>query len=145
MSRSAFDLSPDTRQRWFQLQEGARLAGAPVVLVSTLRTHAEQHALWLIGRPEHGGSAGAIVTNADAYHSWHETGRAFDVAFFLSPSGKLTYDGPWDDLAAIAANYGLEWGGSWKTLGDRDHFQYVPAGLTLAEAMTEQDRRLGVA
>lgn len=131
-------LEPETRARVLQFLEASRIAGIPLVPTSGLRTHAQQHALWLQGR----GTPGPMVTMADQYHSWHETGRAVDVVGLLTPSGKHTYDIPWEEVAAIAANFGLEWGGSFKHLSDRDHFQYAPAGLTLAAALAEQDARV---
>jgi peptidoglycan L-alanyl-D-glutamate endopeptidase CwlK len=136
MSREINDLEPETRVRAGQVLAWCWSHGIAAFLTSTLRTHADQESLWLQGRE----TPGPVVTNAPPYHSWHETGRAFDLAALITPSRKATWDLPWEAIAAYAESIGLEWGGRWTRFGDRDHFQFT-AGLLLAEAMKEQDER----
>mgnify|MGYP006352692305 CR=1 FL=1 len=136
MSRRIEDLEPQTRVKCHALLNWCYSQGINVFLTSTKRTHDEQHKLFCIGRF---GDKKKIVTNADSYHSWHETGRAFDLAFHDGKGG-ATWVGPWEKIADHAKTLGLEWGGGWKRLADRDHFQYT-GRLTLTAALLEEDRR----
>jgi peptidoglycan L-alanyl-D-glutamate endopeptidase CwlK len=131
MSRLIEDLEPETQVKCAEL-----LSKFPIFLTSTKRTHDEQHQLWCIGRF---GDKRKKVTNAKAYQSWHETGRAFDIAFHDGKGG-ATWEGPWEEVAQYAKTLGLEWGGDWKKFPDKPHFQYT-GGLTLLAAMLEEDRR----
>lgn len=135
MSRKIEDLEPETRKRCKLLMDWCYSQGYNVFLTSTKRTHEEQQALYDQGRYK----PGKIVTNAKAGQSWHETGRAFDFAFHDGKGG-ATWVGPWEKIATYAATLGLQWGGNFKRLGDRDHFQYT-AGLTLADAIKLEDQR----
>lgn len=58
------------------------------------------------------------VTNAKAGQSLHNYGVAFDVCFT-----KTGYKGNWDKIGAIGKKLGLEWGGDFKSIKDRPHFQ----------------------
>jgi len=62
----------------------------------------------------------------------HNFGVAYDVGVF-STTGKYIDDGPqYSTLGTIGKNLGLEWGGDWKNIVDRPHFQY-PTGMTLQQ------------
>ena len=51
----------------------------------------------------------------------------------FSTTGKYIDDGPqYSTLGTIGKNLGLEWGGDWKNIVDRPHFQY-PTGMTLQQ------------
>lgn len=58
---------------------------------------------------------GKIVTNAKAGQSYHNWGLAHDISF---PKGNHA------EAARIAKQYGIEWGGDWKSFPDPPHFQY---------------------
>lgn len=65
------------------------------------------------------------MTNAKGceYQSMHQWGVAFD---FFRADGKGTYnndDGFFERVGKIGAEIGLEWGGTWKTIVDKPHFQ----------------------
>ncbi|HKQ57533.1 MAG TPA: M15 family metallopeptidase [Candidatus Eisenbacteria bacterium] len=140
MSRSLDDLDPDVRRMAVTLIEEAKRVGIELIVTQTRRTMAEQAALYAKGRT----APGPIVTYAPPGYSWHEFGRAFDVAIKRYPNdptpGNL-YDGPWQMVGNLGEQAGLEWGGRWKH-PDRPHFQHT-SGLTLA-FMREHARR-GVA
>lgn len=128
MSRSLGDLLPAFRDKVLALMDAAEKAGIPVMPVQTLRTIAEQDALFAQGRT----LPGKIVTHARGGQSFHNFGQAVDLVFTDSVTGKLDWDGPWKDLGPLGEAIGLVWGGRWpqgKT--DLDHFQV--AG-TLEEA-----------
>jgi len=117
------DLEPDTQARCRELL--ARYPG--LIVVSTLRTFEEQAAIYAKGRTR----PGPIVTNAKPGYSWHNFGRAFDVAF-RTPTGGVKFSGPWQSVGKIARELGLICGMDWVKFPDKGHFEYQ-GGHTLAE------------
>lgn len=98
-------------------------AGLQVGIGECLRTVAEQDALYSQGRTE----PGQIVTNARGidYESQHQWGIAFD--FYQDIAGNA-YPDPspfWGQVADIAIQHGLAWGGNWSDFVDRPHL-YLP-------------------
>jgi peptidoglycan L-alanyl-D-glutamate endopeptidase CwlK len=107
-------------------------AGVLLRPTQTLRTYAEQDALYAQGRT----LPGNIVTHAPSGYSYHNFARAFDVA----QVGKDPYpdsDDFWNFVGDIGEQVGLEWGGRWKH-PDRPHFQHTE-GLTLAQLRAQQE------
>lgn len=127
MSRLLTDLHPGVQDLCAKLLRAATAQGFPLVLVQTYRSFEEQECLYAKGRNR----PGPIVTNARGGDSWHNYRRAFDVCF-LRPLGKISWDGPWEELGELAEGLGLEWGGRWHQ-PDRPHFEYHP-DLTLLQA-----------
>lgn len=99
----------------------------------TLRTFAEQDALYAQGRTK----AGAKVTNARGGQSYHNFGMAIDIVLLVDKDKngsfetaswdiKTDFDGDgkadWMEIVAIFKRYGFEWGGDWK-FNDAPHFQ----------------------
>lgn len=125
MSREISLLEPETRDLCEKFLNAALAHGQQLVVTQTLRSYEEQAKLYAEGRS----MAGAIVTNAPPGYSWHNFGRAFDVAFRVGVHG-VTYHGPWERMGLLAEQLGLEWGGRWGT-PDVDHFEYR-GGFTLA-------------
>src|SRR6266849_4742595 len=129
MSRAIEDLEPDTRAKCVALLQACSNAGFPLLVVATYRSFEEQEALYAKGRSR----PGPMVTHARAGDSWHNYRRAFDVCFLLS-DGKISWTGPWSDVAEIGRSIGLTWGGDWQAgKQDRPHFEYHP-GMSLEEA-----------
>jgi D-alanyl-D-alanine dipeptidase len=90
-------------------------------------TEAQQH-LYEQGRTR----PGKIVTHAPGGSSYHNYGLAVDLAV-LSPDGaQVQWDYDMATLTPMAQKYGLEWGGDWKSIKDRPHFQ-KSFGLTVHE------------
>lgn len=92
----------------------------------TLRTFAEQDALYAIGRTK----PGKKVTNAKGGQSYHNYGLALDIVII---NGKIAewdtkkdYDkdgrADWMEIVSIFKRYGWEWGGDWG-FKDYPHFQ----------------------
>jgi peptidoglycan LD-endopeptidase CwlK len=98
-------------------------AGTYLLVVSGLRTAAEQNALYAQGRT----TPGHIVTNAKAGQSMHNYGLAVDVVPYLSgQTGALNWNpgtGQYAAMVAALKSEGLSWGGDWVTFKDEDHFQ----------------------
>jgi peptidoglycan L-alanyl-D-glutamate endopeptidase CwlK len=99
----------------------------------TLRTFAEQDALFAQGRTK----PGSIVTNARSGRSWHNYGMAIDIVLLIDKNRdgvfesaswdtKADFDGDgrrdWIEIVNIFQEYGWEWGGNWRFV-DAPHFQ----------------------
>jgi peptidoglycan L-alanyl-D-glutamate endopeptidase CwlK len=111
----------------------------------TLRTFAEQDALFAQGRTK----PGAIVTKAKGGQSYHNYGLAIDIVLLVDKDKngtfetaswdlKTDFDGDgksdWQEVVAIFKRYGYEWGGDWKFV-DAPHFQKA-LGKSIAELQT---------
>jgi peptidoglycan L-alanyl-D-glutamate endopeptidase CwlK len=100
-----------------------------------LRTYAEQEALYEQGRSE----PGSIVTNAPGGYSNHNFGMAVDCyPFTAGDAGALDWNGSDPEFLAMVAALkaqGLVWGGDWKSITDKPHFQLagVPVSPTPAD------------
>lgn len=91
----------------------------------TLRTFAEQDALFAQGRTK----PGAVVTKARGGQSYHNYGLAIDVVLLIDKDGNGTYEtaswdtrgdfdgdkqADWMEIVNIFKQFGWEWGGDWK-------------------------------
>lgn len=131
-SRSLDDLAPPVKAAALRMLELCRahpVRGAPleVLIYCTLRSNAEQAALYEQGRTK----PGQVVTNARAGESLHnpdKAGKAWAFDCVPMSAGKLL----WNDLQAIEAmgelgkRAGLEWAGDWHGFKERVHFQIRP-------------------
>lgn len=73
------------------------------------------------------------ITNARPGYSYHNFGLAFDVVPIIG--GKATYNlapGVWERIAAVAKRFGFIWGGSFKSIVDKPHFE-MHVGKDLAQ------------
>ena len=127
-------LDPEVQPLAIEFLKRCKKAGYRVIITQTLRTFEEQDELYKIGRQGIPGEK--PVTNARGGYSWHNFGRAFDIAFLVrTPEGRwrISWDEdlPWEEVGKIGESIGLEWGGRWK-FQDKPHFQYR-GGHTLAE------------
>jgi LysM repeat protein/GH24 family phage-related lysozyme (muramidase) len=116
-----------------------------------IRTFEEQDALYAKGRTQQG----KIVTHARGGYSNHNYGLAVDVVPMVN--GKPDWgvaEEVWKAIGEAGQGAGLEWGGTWKKLVDKPHFQ-LPVGLAVDKCLTlyrqgglsavwaEADKRLG--
>ncbi len=94
--------------------------GLNVRIISGTRIYAEQNALYKKGRF---GNRGPVVTNARGGFSNHNFGIARDIGIF-TPSGGYKADGPeYEKAAQKGLSPEIEWGGNWKKLVDKSHYQ----------------------
>lgn len=124
------DLVPDLAMRATHLLNRSEIRGHRLVVTQGLRTYQEQDALYAQGRTK----PGKVVTWARGGESWHNFGRALDVAFLVDGSPSWNEGLPWESVGMVGEAVGLEWGG--RNRGgkiDRPHFQFRD-GLTLAQA-----------
>jgi peptidoglycan L-alanyl-D-glutamate endopeptidase CwlK len=164
VSANLLDLEPETRAMAQAAFATWAREGLLLRATQTLRTYAEQDAIYAKGRTKSGepcwhrgemrprpvGSCadhrlGASVTNARGGYSWHCFGRAFDVAEQGVTPYDLGFPGPaddeplWEKIGAIGESFGLEWGGRWKGRVDRPHFEHR-GGFTLAQLRASHDQ-----
>ena len=119
MSRDISLLHPRLRKIVPQIIAECKAQGLPVLVTQTLRTKAEQDALYAQGRTK----PGNIVTNAWYPNSAHCWGVAFDFCRNVKGREYDDSDGFFSKVAAIAKPYGLTWGGDWKNFVDKPHFE----------------------
>jgi len=129
-------LHPKLREEATEIYEEIckRLTGKAMCRFSfTLRTFAEQDALFAQGRTK----PGKVVTKAKGGLSMHNYGLAIDVVLLLDRDGdgifteaswdtKGDYDADgvadWMEIVQVFKEHGWEWGGDWKFY-DAPHFQ----------------------
>lgn len=113
-----------------KLVEECSRQGLKIKIGETLRTVEEQDALYAQGRTK----PGSIVTNAkgSSYSSYHQWGTAFDI-YRNDGQGAYNESGQFfEKVGAIGVSIGLEWGGNWKSIVDKPHFQLPDWGSTTA-------------
>lgn len=108
----------------------------------TLRTYAEQNALFAQGRT----APGAKVTQAKGGQSYHNFGLAVDIVLLVDRDGngsfesaswdtKSDFDGDgkadWQEVVTIFKQHGWTWGGDWQFV-DAPHFEKT-FGLSVRE------------
>jgi LysM repeat protein len=123
-------VAPVLADRGLKLVQRCREAGVRIQVDGSLRTWAQQDALYASGRTK----SGKVVTNARGGQSFHNFGLAFDI-LLLDASGKVTWDGQhpgWRIAGRAGVAVGLLWGGDWKGFKDLPHFE-IRGQLSLAD------------
>jgi peptidoglycan LD-endopeptidase CwlK len=131
-------VSPDLASKVRAAADALAATGTYLLVVSGLRTAAEQNTLYAQGRTD----PGHIVTNAKAGQSMHNYGLAVDIVPYLTgQTGQLNWQPATPQFQAMVdalVAQGLVWGGAWKTLPDHDHFQ-IPTVPVSPDAAMEAD------
>lgn len=112
------DLHPKLVSRVERLVENANRHGMNLYVHQGHRSMEEQMRLLESGRG---------VTQARPGYSFHNYGLAVDIVFQGKngqPSWSENHD--WKKLGKLGKEVGLEWGGDWKSMKDRPHFQLIP-------------------
>jgi len=120
MARDVRLLHPRIRAICGQFMIECQKAGIDLIITQTLRTKAEQDAIYAQGRT----TPGKIVTKAKYPMSPHCWGCAFDIA--IKVAGKIVWDERkdlYEKAGAIGKKLGLVWGGDFKSFVDRPHFE----------------------
>jgi peptidoglycan L-alanyl-D-glutamate endopeptidase CwlK len=130
-------LHPIIRDEVVRLVEEAEKllpANCAVRLAQTLRTEAEQNALYAQGRTK----PGKIVTNAKFGASFHCYGLAIDFCLVYDLDGNGTYEflswdikadkdndkiADWMEVVMVFKNAGYKWGGDFKSITDNPHLE----------------------
>jgi hypothetical protein len=116
-------LTPDTQAAVELLFDYAATLGLTPRVTSTVRSCAEQNALYAKGRT----TEGPVVTNARGCISWHVLERAVDVSL---GAGAPIAD--YEVLGEFWESLGGFWGGRIPGLGDFGHFEWHP-GVSIEE------------
>lgn len=129
--RDITQLHPELQKKLQRLSAECDKAGLKIGISECLRSTAEQDALYAQGRTK----PGPIVTKCKGsnYASMHQWGVAFD---FYRNDGKGAYndrDNFFTKVGKIGQKIGLEWGGSWKSIVDKPHFQLPNWGSTASQ------------
>ena len=131
-------LHPTLQKKIKELKKLCADNGITIRITECMRTVSEQDALYAKGRTK----PGSKVTNCQgkSYSSMHQWGVAFDYVI----DQDTDKDGDVDirDLynvklmnvvGKLGQSIGLEWGGSWKSIVDKPHFQLPDWGSTPAK------------
>ena len=111
-------LEADFRAKIRKLLIKARNQGIELRVISAHRNCEEQNRLYAKGRT----LPGKIVTNAKCGQSAHNYRRAVDVVEFRN--GVPIWENPnWEIIGRLGESLGLQWGGRWKSIKDKPHFQ----------------------
>ena len=123
---------PKLQQLAAKLLEECGQQGLQIKIGETLRTVAEQDELYAKGRTVPPIGKKYIVTNApgSSYSSYHQWGTAFDIYRNDGQGAYYDNDGFFTKVGQIGVNLGLEWGGNWKSIVDKPHFQLPDWGST---------------
>ncbi|MBF0104364.1 MAG: M15 family metallopeptidase [Deltaproteobacteria bacterium] len=117
-------LAPVLCQKIKSLLVKARKEGLNILVLEGYRSLERQKMLY---------QSKAGVTRAAAGQSLHNYGLAADVVFYDSQDRPSWSEGHnWQRLGEIGKELGLVWGGDFKSISDKAHFEYHP-GMTLRE------------
>lgn len=112
-------LHPSIRTMAKNFISKAKAEGIDLKITFGTRTFEEQQKLYNQGRT----TPGAIVTKAKPGRSFHNYSLAIDVVPIVN--GKADWESKlWDKIGEIGESVGFDWGGRWKTIVDRPHFQF---------------------
>ena len=128
-------LHPTLQKKIKELKKLCADNGITIRITECLRTVSEQDALYAKGRTK----PGSKVTNCQgkSYSSMHQWGVAFD--YVIDQDTDKDGDVDINDLycaklmnvvGKLGQSIGLEWGGSWKSIVDKPHFQLPDWGST---------------
>lgn len=136
--RDIKQLHPALQEKIRQLKTACEKQDLQICITECLRTAEEQDALYAKGRTR----PGSKVTNCkgSSYNSMHQWGVAFD---FCRNDGKGAYedkDGFFTRVGKLGQSLGLEWGGSWKSITDKPHFQLPNWGSTASKLKKQYGR-----
>jgi peptidoglycan L-alanyl-D-glutamate endopeptidase CwlK len=118
----------EARDIYAAIERSLTNSRAKVRFTHTLRTIAEQDALYAQGRT----APGKIVTNAKGGKSYHNYGLAIDICLIIDgkeASWDTTKDfdkdgiSDWMEIVTIFKSRGWEWGGDFVSIKDTPHFQ----------------------
>lgn len=135
--RDIKQLHPDLQEKIEEMLCICEKNGYKIGISECLRTVAEQDALYAKGR--RGIKDEKKVTNAkgSSYSSMHQWGIAFDIYRNDKKGAYYDKDGFFDKIGELGKSLGLEWGGDWKSIKDKPHFQLPQWGSTPAKLKKE--------
>ncbi len=119
------------------IEEAERTLKVTLRITSGYRTMKEQEALYAKGR---NGNKEKRVTDAPPGKSYHNYGLAVDLVEMKNHQPNWDFD--MGQLLPLCGKYGIVWGGTFKNIKDKPHFE-LPLGYTVSQLSTITKDRLG--
>lgn len=126
-SRKIEDLHPVVQDLCDKHISACKARGVIIQVTNTLRDAEYQEYLYAQGRTR----AGDIVTKMQQIGP-HGFGLAYDVVPVISGKAQWNNDKLWAIIGEEGKKLGLTWGGDWKSIVDKPHFEYT-GGLKAAD------------
>lgn len=123
-SRKLEDLHPVVHDLCRKHIDACKVRGITIQVTNTLRDAEYQAYLYTQGRT----NPGSIVTNMKEIGP-HGFGLAYDVVPVVNGQAVWNNNKLWAIIGEEGKKLGLTWGGDWKSLVDKPHFEYTD-GLT---------------
>ena len=130
MSKNLEDLHPYVKYLAEKFIQECKKQRIDVLIYSTFRSKEEQDKLYSQGRT----ASGEKVTNAKGGYSYHNYGLAFDCVPIINKKAQWNRVDLYNTMGEIGKSLGLEWGGDFKSIKDRPHFQWT-GGLNIKELL----------
>lgn len=121
-SREISDLHPYVAELCNRLVELCKSVGIDIIVTSTLRDAEYQRHLFE-------NAPGSTNTPLVGPHAF---GLAFDVVPVVNGKAVWNDHRLWNRIGLLGKSLGLEWGGDWRSIVDKPHFQYTQ-GLSSAQ------------
>jgi peptidoglycan L-alanyl-D-glutamate endopeptidase CwlK len=119
-SRRIEDLHPVVQELCRKHIDACKKRGVEMIVTNTLRDAEYQQHLYSLGRSK----AGNIVTNMSLLGP-HGFGLAYDVVPIIKGKAVWNDERMWKIIGDEGKNLGLTWGGNWKSIIDKPHFEYT--------------------
>jgi peptidoglycan L-alanyl-D-glutamate endopeptidase CwlK len=119
-SRLVKDLHPIVKELCEKHIAACEKRGIRIITTSTLRDNEYQATLYAQGRTK----AGSIVTNMKEIGP-HGFGLAYDVVATIAGNAIWNDNAIWKIIGEEGKKLGLVWGGDWKSISDKPHFEYT--------------------
>ena len=126
-SKQIEDLHPVVRELCKKHIDACAKRGIKIIVTSTLRDQEYQSKLYAQGRSV----PGNIVTNMPLIGP-HGFGMAYDVVPVVDGQAVWNNNKLWSVIGEEGKKLGFTWGGDWKSIVDKTHFEYT-GGLTAAQ------------
>ncbi|CAH2213414.1 M15 family metallopeptidase [Tepidibacter aestuarii] len=130
MSRNLEELHPYVKYLAEKFIEECKKQGIYVLIYSTFRSKEEQDKLYSQVRT----TSGKKVINAKGGYSYHNYGLAFDCVPIINNKAQWNRIDLYNTMGKIGKNLGLEWGGDFKNIKERPHFQWT-GGLSIKDLL----------
>jgi peptidoglycan L-alanyl-D-glutamate endopeptidase CwlK len=126
-SRKTEDLHPKVQELCKKHIEACKAKGVDITVTNTLRDAEYQAYLYAQGRTR----SGSIVTNMQQIGP-HGFGLAYDIVPVVNGKAVWNNERLWNIAGEEGKKLGLTWGGNWKSIVDKPHFEYT-GGLKAAD------------
>jgi peptidoglycan L-alanyl-D-glutamate endopeptidase CwlK len=126
-SRKIEDLHPKVQELCKKHIEACKARGVTIQVTNTLRDAEYQAYLYAQGRTR----AGSVVTNMKEIGP-HGFGLAYDIVPVVNGKAQWNNTVLWNIAGEEGKKLGLTWGGDWKSIVDKPHFEYT-GGLKSAD------------